>query len=117
MAATLTTAMSPTESATSNKDTEPTLPDDHGVATRSRFWQLVLILLALEIGLFLIFVPWSAAWDEFFLPSYFSPLRPILRSHYVRGALSGLGLINLWISLDEALGWSRRAPLNSQPRP
>ena len=115
MPATLTIATSPIESATCSKNVEPTLRDDQGVAIRSRFWQLVLILLALEIGLFLIFVPWSPAWDEFFLRGYLSPLRPILRSHYVRGALSGLGLINLWVGIDEALGWSRHAP--PEPRP
>ena len=107
--------MSPTESATSSRNPEPTLPADNGAANRSRFWQVILILLALETGLFLLFVPWSASWDDYFLPGYFSPLRPILGSHYVRGALSGLGLINLWVGLDEALGWHSGPRAKSTP--
>jgi hypothetical protein len=55
----------------------------------------------LEVGLLLVFVPWSAFWDR----NYFSALVPalgdLLRSPYVRGAVSGLGLINIAAGLAE----------------
>jgi hypothetical protein len=66
----------------------------------------VLILLALETGLFLIFVPWSNTWSEFLLRGYFSPLRPILLNHYLRGALGGLGVIDLWVGISTAVNWT-----------
>ena len=63
---------------------------------------MLLILLALETGLFLILVPWSSVWDRNFLMGYLALLQPILRSHYVRGAVSALGLVNIWLGLAEA---------------
>ncbi len=47
------------------------------------------------MGLLLVVLPWSRFWDE----NYFSALWPqigqLLRNNFVRGAISGLGLVNL----------------------
>ena len=49
----------------------------------------------LEVGLLLVFVPWSAFWDR----NYFGGLLPVLgaamKNDFVRGAVSGLGVINI----------------------
>ena len=53
------------------------------------------------MGLLLVLVPWSAFWDR----NYFADLAPVLRgviaNNYVRGAVMGLGLINVWAALSE----------------
>ena len=113
MPATSTTETSPTASATSSDSPEQSLPPSKEAAPQEAapkigFWQVVLILAALESGLFLLLAPWTPTWNEFFLPGYFSPFRPILTNHFVRGALGGLGLINLWVSVSTALGWGSR---------
>jgi hypothetical protein len=51
---------------------------------------VVFITFCLEIGLFLLIFPWTEYWDG----NYFSDL-------YVRGAVSGLGVVNLYISFVE----------------
>jgi hypothetical protein len=55
----------------------------------------------LEVGLLLVFVPWSALWDR----NYFAGLAPAIgdaiKNPYVRGAVSGLGLINIIAGLAE----------------
>jgi hypothetical protein len=55
----------------------------------------------LEVGLLLVFVPWSTLWDR----NYFAALAPAIgeaiRNPYVRGAVSGLGLINVIAGLAE----------------
>lgn len=107
MPATSTTATSLTASATCSDCPEQALPSSNEAAPKNGLGQIILILLALETGLFLLLVPWSPAWNEFFLPGYFSPFRPLLDNHFVRGGLGGLGLINLWVSVSTALGWSR----------
>lgn len=63
---------------------------------------MLLLLLALETGVFLLFIPWSALWDRDFLFGALAPLHSFLRNHYVRGAISGLGVINVWVALAEA---------------
>jgi hypothetical protein len=49
----------------------------------------------LEVGFLLVFVPWSAFWDR----NYFAALIPgvgvVMKNAYVRGAVSGLGLVNI----------------------
>ena len=78
------------------------MPTHGEVASGNRFWRVLLILLALETGFFLILVPWSSVWDRNFLMGYLAALQPILRSDYVRGAVSALGLVNIWLGLAEA---------------
>ena len=55
----------------------------------------------LEVGLLLVVAPWSAFWDR----NYFARLAPtigdIIKDPYVRGAVSGLGLINIVAGLAE----------------
>jgi hypothetical protein len=65
------------------------------------FRRLLITALLLEMGLLLVLVPWSAFWDR----NYFADLVPVLRdviaNNYVRGAVMGLGLINVWAALSE----------------
>jgi hypothetical protein len=62
---------------------------------------VVFITFCLEIGLFLLIFPWTEYWDG----NYFSGLMPQMKSYwdnlYVRGAVSGLGVVNLHISFVE----------------
>ncbi len=62
---------------------------------------VVFITFCLEIGLYLLIVPWTESWDG----NYFSGLLPRMKPYwdnlYVRGAVSGLGAVNLYISLVE----------------
>jgi hypothetical protein len=62
---------------------------------------VVFIAFCLEIGLYLLIVPWTESWDG----NYFSALLPQMKTYwdnlYVRGAVSGLGAVNLYISLSE----------------
>jgi hypothetical protein len=60
---------------------------------------VLLITLCLDIGLFLVIFPWTDYWDNF--AAFVHTLRPYLDNMYVRGAISGLGIVNLYISLGE----------------
>jgi hypothetical protein len=68
----------------------------------SALTRIFFILFCLEIGLVLLLLPWTFFWDS----NYFFHLTPQLndfwRSTYLRGGVSGVGLINLWIALQEA---------------
>jgi hypothetical protein len=64
----------------------------------------LLVALLFEVGLLLVLVPWSRFWER----NYFADLVPVLRvalaSDYVRGAVSGLGLVNIWLALVDLHG-------------
>jgi hypothetical protein len=46
-------------------------------------------------------MPWSAYWDRNYFVDFVPQLGTLIRSNYVRGAVSGLGLVNLWAALSE----------------
>ena len=66
----------------------------------TRLLRVVLLLLWLELGLMLILVPWSDMWDiNYFLYQY-PALGLIVQNPYLRGAVSGLGLMNVLFALE-----------------
>jgi len=62
---------------------------------------LIFIVFCLEIGLFLILFPWSVLWDRNFFSSLVPSWRGVWDNAYLRGAVSGLGVLNLYICLVE----------------
>lgn len=63
---------------------------------------LLLILFCLEIGCFLLIFPWVGdVWEKNFLSSLLH--RGYWDNAYLRGAVSGLGVVNLYISFVEIL--------------
>ena len=62
-----------------------------------------LIVFAFELGLVLLISPWLARWETSWMPDYSPRIAAIWLSFYFRGALSGLGLLNIYVSLNEAV--------------
>jgi hypothetical protein len=62
---------------------------------------LLAVIVCFELGIFLIVFPWASDWDL----NYFSSLplwfQSMWRSAYFRGAISGIGVLNVWISFVE----------------
>jgi hypothetical protein len=63
---------------------------------------ILSVIISLLIGFFLVLVPWSVLWDANFLLQPYPSVRALLLSGYMRGAVSGLGLVNIVVALDEA---------------
>jgi hypothetical protein len=61
----------------------------------------LFIIVCFEVGAFLTVFPWTSQWDTNSVASLFPWLRDLWASSYFRGALSGLGLLNIYISLGE----------------
>lgn len=78
---------------------------------------VVFITFCLEIGFFLLIFPWTDAWDG----NYFSTLAPEMRIYwgnmYLRGAISGIGVVNLYISFLEMFRLRRFARRSYLPGP
>ena len=55
----------------------------------------------LETGLLLILIPWSAFWERNYFLETSSVLGGWLKNNYARGAITGLGLVNVWAALAE----------------
>jgi hypothetical protein len=61
----------------------------------------LFIIVCFEVGAFLTVFPWTSQWDTNSLSNLFPWLRGVWTSSYFRGAVSGLGLLNVYISLGE----------------
>ncbi len=63
-----------------------------------------LIILGLEVGVFLVILPWVRLWDQNFFAGQYHWVAVVMRNNYVRGAVSGIGLSDIWVALQEAWG-------------
>lgn len=46
-------------------------------------------------------MPWSRFWERNYFADLMPGLHVAMTNNYVRGAISGLGLVNIWIALTE----------------
>lgn len=63
--------------------------------------RLLLATLFLEIGVVLIVVPWSTYWDRNYFATAVPLLHAVITNNFVRGAVSGLGVVNLAAGVGE----------------
>jgi hypothetical protein len=66
--------------------------------------RLVFLAYFIEVGLVLVVVPWSPFWDRNYFVQVWPALEALTRSNLVRGAVSGLGIVNLWAAMAEVSG-------------
>jgi hypothetical protein len=71
----------------------------------SRIARVPMLLLWLAFGLALILVPWSDIWDTNYFIYQYPGLALFVKSGFLRGAISGLGFMNVLLSLE---GFRRR---------
>ena len=65
--------------------------------------RLVYVAFFLEVGLLLIVLPWSGFWARNYFVSAWPRLGPILTNNFVRGAVTGLGVVNCCAGLADLL--------------
>ena len=70
--------------------------------------RILYILFCVQVGLFLVVFPWLRSWEMHVLIIQHPALRDVMMNNFVRGAVSGLGLVNLTIGSLEALDLGRR---------
>jgi len=66
--------------------------------------RLVFLAYFVEVGLLLLVVPWSPYWERNYFVQLWPALEIVARNNLVRGAVSGLGVINLWAAMSELGG-------------
>jgi hypothetical protein len=72
--------------------------------------RLVYVAFFIEVGLLLLVLPWSAFWEHNYFAEAWPPLQPLLTNNFTRGAVTGLGLVNLGAGfVDLARVFSSRA--------
>jgi hypothetical protein len=67
------------------------------------------VLFCMVVGMTLVVLPWTPQWTQNSLLAPWPGVRAFLQQGFVRGAVSGLGLLDLWFGIWEALHY-REAP-------
>ena len=63
--------------------------------------RLILVAFFLEVGFLLIVLPWSAFWERNYFAQAVPLVQDVITNNFVRGAISGLGLVNVCVGLVE----------------
>jgi hypothetical protein len=94
-------------------------PGKHGPQRIPRWLEraelFLRVLLRMYIGIFICYAPWSgyifrdlpwsrALWDHNMVWGLIPGLGAVAANGAVRGLISGLGLLNLWIAFQDAIG-------------
>jgi hypothetical protein len=67
------------------------------------------VLFCVVVGMALVVMPWTPQWTENGLLAPWPALRGFLRQDFVRGIVSGLGLLDLWFGIWEAIHYREPA--------
>jgi hypothetical protein len=81
----------------------PGPPEQHRTHWLHRTDLFLRVIVRLYIGIILVFLPWTHVWayNRFFV--YYASVSHLMESGAMRGLVSGLGLLNLWIAISEAI--------------
>jgi hypothetical protein len=87
--------------------------EDEGNLRSHSIWAALLSILyivySLEVGIFLMLIPWQRIWDNNYFLSQLPWLRQIVGNPFFKGAVLGLGIVNLIIGLHEIVHFRKRS--------
>jgi hypothetical protein len=63
--------------------------------------RLLLTAFFLEVGFVLTIVPWSSYWERNYFAGWLPALYDLITNNFVRGAVTGLGLVNIGAGVYE----------------
>jgi hypothetical protein len=71
----------------------------------NRIFLAVFVLVCALIGIMLVILPWTKYWTENTILLHNLSLRELAVNDFVRGAVSGLGLVDVWIGIQEGVSY------------
>jgi hypothetical protein len=74
-----------------------------GDVWRHRLLTALIVIFFIEIGMILVVVPWTYVWSDNKLLLMHPSWRQFATHGFTRGVVTGLGLINVWIGIWEAV--------------
>jgi len=82
----------------------------------SRALAILYIVFCFELGAFLFVLPWISLWSKNYFVDQYPLVSSIALNYSVRGAISGIGLADVWLAIYEL--WRLRRHLGLvQSRP
>ena len=73
----------------------------------NRFLKVILLLIWFVMGILLVLIPWSEIWETNYFVFQYPSLGLFANNAYLRGAISGLGFMNVLFAIES---FRRRTP-------
>lgn len=70
-----------------------------------RMFLITYCLFCMVIGMALVTLPWAPNWFDQGMIVRWPLLQSILQHGFVKGAISGIGIIDIWIGVQEAVNY------------
>jgi hypothetical protein len=80
----------------------------------NRVFRALLVVVCFEMGALLLYLPWSAFWEHNFFLLHFPALIHVVLHPSFRGAVSGIGVLDILLALS-FIG-SRSGPASVPPK-
>jgi hypothetical protein len=103
----------PAEAAPAQAPAEPAFVEQSAAAPiwLQRLSLFVLVLFCVYLGVLVTILPWwSRVWDNNLWIQSHPALAAVLHNGAVRGLISGLGLLDIWIGVSEAVNYRDHRP-------
>ena len=67
----------------------------------NRWLAILYVVICFEMGASLFLFPWVPLWSQNFFVAHYPWIAALARNYYVRGAISGLGLVDVFLAFHE----------------
>lgn len=98
----LLSSNAPNGSAGHDRNSAPD-PDQGRTLWLRRIELFLRVVVRLYVGVLVLLLPWTHLWQENRFLNFFPLLAHLATLGVVRGIVSGIGLLNLWIALSDAI--------------
>jgi hypothetical protein len=78
-------------------------PPAHPPVWTQRLLLVVEVAVAVWAGMLVMALPWTRLWTENPLLAAWPSLKFILEQNFVRGLITGIGLVDVWMGISEAV--------------
>jgi hypothetical protein len=82
---------------------EPSQPPSHVAIWIDRMALVIRVVFYIELGMLLAVLPWTRLWTDNGLMASMPNLRQFLQLNFVRGLITGIGLVDVWVGVWEAV--------------
>jgi hypothetical protein len=69
----------------------------------ARIFLVIEVMIWIELGMVLVIVPWTRAWSDNGLVLSYPRLREFLNINFIRGVVTGIGVLDLWAGISQAV--------------
>lgn len=82
---------------------QPRAPQTHPPVWAQRLLLVIEVAIAIWAGMLVMVLPWTRLWTENPLTAGWPSVKMVLDQSFVRGMISGVGLVDVWMGISDAV--------------